>query len=370
LVIGVLNNFMSKDYYKILGVSKSATTDEIKRAYKKLAVKYHPDVNKEDGAEAKFKEINEAYQVLSDTQKRSNYDQFGSADIGGAGFGGGQGFGGFDFSGFSAGGFSSQGGPGWDELDDILGSFFGGGGRSSRRKEQRGSDVEILIELDFKESIFGIEREISYSIMDNCEECNGKGGTGLKNCNECGGSGFITKATRTILGSFAQTIPCQKCKGRGEVPENICRKCGGSGKTRQNKNIKVKVPAGVSQGSAIRIPGGGEAGIDGNGDLYLRIKVKSSKEFEREGYDIFNEVEIPYFTAVLGGKIDVATVDGKVVLTIPSGTESHTQFKLKGKGVPIPNQRKRGDHIVLVKIKVPKKLSREEREMLEKLKNF
>ena len=358
---------MSKDYYKTLNISKSASADDIKRAYKKLAVKYHPDVNKEAGAEAKFKEINEAYQVLSDPQKKSNYDQFGSADMGGAGFNrssGGQGFAGFDFSGFNTGG------GGFEGIDDIFDVFFGGGGnRGRRKKENRGRDVEILIELDFKEAVTGSEKDISYSVMSTCPDCHGAGGTNLKRCSQCGGEGQITKTQRTILGSFAQTVICPACKGRGEIPENVCRECGGSGKTRQTKNIKVKIPAGVNDGSAIRIAEGGEAGEDGAGDLYLRIKIKPNKEFEREGQDIFSEIEIPYSSATLGDRINIETVDGKVSLNIPAGTSSHTQFRLKGKGVPYPNNpRQRGDHLVTVKIRVPKKITREEREILEKLK--
>ena len=361
---------MSKDYYKILGIEKSSSQDEIKRAYKKLAVKHHPDVNKEAGAEAKFKEINEAYQVLSDPQKKSSYDRFGSADMGSAQGGQGGFGGGFDFSGFNGGGGFSQGG--FDGIEDIFDAFFGGGGgRGSRQKQNRGNDVELLVELDFKEAVFGEEKEISYSVMDNCEECHGKGGTGLKRCNDCGGSGYISRTTRTILGSFAQTSPCPKCKGRGEIPENVCRKCGGAGRTRQTKNLRVKIPAGVSDGSAVRIAGGGEAGGDGNGDLYLRIRVRPSKAFERDGYDIFSEKEISYSEAVLGSKVDVETVDGPVKLTIPEGTSSQTEFKLKGKGVPVPNQKgHRGDHYVIIKIKVPKRISREERELLEKLKDL
>lgn len=355
---------MSKDYYKILGIDKSANADQIKSAYKKLAVKHHPDVNKEVGAEAKFKEINEAYQVLSDPQKRSNYDQFGSADMGNmGGRSSGQGFGGFDFSGFS--------GEGVGGFEDIFDAFFGGGGRSKRRAENRGHDVEILIELDFKDAIFGTEKDISYSVMSACQDCSGTGGTNLKRCSECGGSGQVTRTTRTILGSFAQATICSRCKGKGEIPENTCRKCSGDGRTRQTKNIKVKIPAGVNDGSAIRIAEGGETGQDGDGDLYLRIKVKPSREFEREDQDIFSEAEISFPQATLGDKVKIETVDGFIDLNIPAGTASHTQFRLRGRGVPYPNNpRQRGDHLVLIKIKVPKKISREEREILEKLKGL
>ena len=358
---------MSKDYYKSLGIEKGASAEEIKSAYKKLARKYHPDINKESGAEEKFKEINEAYQVLSDPQKKSNYDQFGSADFGGQGFGGGQGGGFSGFSGFSSG----QGFGGFDDLGDVFDMFFGGGSsRSKERTRNRGSDIELLTEISFEEAVFGVEKEISYSLMDRCDECQGKGGTNLKKCSDCGGSGYVNKMTRTILGSFAQKTVCSKCKGKGEVPENICRKCGGSGKTRQTKRLKVKIPAGVNHGSAIRIAGAGEGGEE-NGDLYLRIKVREHDEFEREGYDIYSEVMISYSSAVLGDNIEVNTIDGKVKLNIPAGTMSHTQFKLRGKGVPHPNNnRTRGDQYITVKIEVPKKISREEKAILEKLKDL
>lgn len=357
---------MSKDYYNILGVSKSATPDDIKRAFKKLAVKYHPDVNKEKGAEEKFKEINEAYQVLSDPQKKSNYDQFGSADMGNMGgfsSGGGQGFGGFDFSGFNTG-------EGFGGFDDVFDIFFGGGGKRTKA-QNRGNDVEIILPLDFKEAVFGTEKDISYSVMDMCPECHGKGGTGLKKCSDCGGSGKVNRVTRTILGAFNQVQTCSSCKGRGEVPSEKCRKCGGASRIRQTKNIKVKIPAGVNSDSSIRIAGAGEGGQDGNGDLYLRIKINPHKEFIREGYDIFSEKEISFSSATLGDKVEVNTVDGPLKLVIPAGTQSHTEFRLKGKGVPHPNQREaRGDQYVTIKVRVPRKLSREEKEMLEKLKNI
>ncbi len=357
---------MSKDYYKILGVDKSASADEIKRAYKKLAVKHHPDVNKEAGAEAKFKEINEAYQVLSDPQKKANYDQFGSADMGnmgGQGFGGfSGGQGGFDFSNFSGEGFGG--------FDDVFDIFFGGGGKRTKA-QNRGSDVEIIMPLDFKEAVFGTEKDISYSVMDICPQCHGKGGSGLKKCSDCGGSGKVNRVTRTILGAFNQVQTCPVCKGRGEVPSEKCHKCGGASRIRQTKNIKVKIPAGVNNDSSIRIPGAGEGGQDGNGDLYLRIKINPHKEFIRDGYDIYSEKEISFSSATLGDKVEINTVDGPLKLVIPAGTQSHTEFRLKGKGVPHPNQRGvRGDHYVTIKVRIPRKLSREERDMLEKLKGL
>ncbi len=347
---------MSKDYYKTLGVDKNASTEEIKKAYKKLAIKYHPDKNKGDKtAEEKFKEINEAHHVLSNPEKRSSYDQFGTADFS-------QGGGGFDSSkGFSSGGWSSFGN---EDFSDIFDMFFGGG----RKREKRGNDIEIIMPLSFEESVFGVEKEISYSVLDKCPLCQGKGGENPRTCSRCGGSGKIAKTTRTVLGSFSQTTICPECKGKGRVPEKKCRECGGTGKTRQKKKLKVKIPAGVTNNSSVRIVGGGEAGDDRNGDLYLRIKVEPHREFKRRNYDIFSEKEISFTEAVLGDKIDINTLHGPVKMGIPAGTPSHTEFRLKGKGAPHPNGKARGDHYVLVKIKVPKKLSKEEKEILKKLK--
>ena len=361
---------MSKDYYKTLGVDKNASTEEIKSAYKKLALRYHPDKNKGDKtAEEKFKEINEAYQVLSNPEKRSSYDQFGTADFSGGNrqgfdFGGaGRGFDGFNFSSFGEEGFG-----------DIFDAFFGGG----RRKKKRGSDIEIIISLTFEEAVFGAEKEISYSVLDECPNCQGRGGENMKTCKQCNGSGKIVKATRTILGSFSQTTICPGCNGRGETPENKCRNCSGAGRTRQQKTLNVKIPAGVNNDSSIRIDSAGEAGEDGSprfgeagkGDLYLRIKVKPHKEFSRRGYDIYSEKEISFSSAALGEKIEVNTIYGPVQLNIPAGTSSHTEFRLKDKGVLHPTRKTKGDHFILIKIKVPKKLTREEKELLEKWKKI
>jgi len=358
---------MNKDYYKILGINKNASQEEIKKAYKKLALKYHPDRNKGNKeAEKKFKEINEAYQVLSNPHKRSAYDQFGTTD-----FSQYRSAGGWDFGGFSRG-FSSQDGSAWnfssfvdEDFSDIFNIFFG----RDKRKKKRGADIEIIVPLTFEEAVFGTEKNISYSVLDKCPTCKGMGGTNLKTCPQCQGSGTITKTIKTILGSFSQTITCPTCKSKGKIPENKCRTCGGTGTTRQQKNIKVKIPAGVNNDSSIRITEKGESGKGGRGDLYLRIKVEAHKEFRRSGYNIFSEKEISFSQACLGDKIEINTIWGPVKLNIPAGTQSHTEFVLKGKGISHPIKKSKGDHFVLIKIKVPKKLSKEEKEILEKLRN-
>ncbi|MBI2448293.1 molecular chaperone DnaJ [Candidatus Microgenomates bacterium] len=353
----------SKDYYQILGVPKSASADDIKRAFKKLAVKYHPDVNKEKNAEEKFKEINEAYQVLSDQEKRSQYDQFGTTDFGSSGRGGFSGFsqGGFDFSGFGQN--TNFGG-----IDDMFDIFFGGA--RGQKDRGRGRDIEIILQLTFEEAVFGAEKEIAYSIMDFCLVCGGKGGEKLKKCSTCQGAGKVQKTTRTILGSFAQTTICHTCEGRGEIPEITCSKCHGKGKTRQNKDVRVKIPAGVDEDSTIRLAEKGEAGQNVSGDLYLRIKVLPSKKFTREGTDIMTDQEISFAQAVLGDKIKIETIHGPIILNIPAGTKSHTHFVLRGKGVASPTGHGHGDHLVNIIIAVPKNLSREEKELLEKLKKI
>ncbi|MFA7308946.1 MAG: molecular chaperone DnaJ [Patescibacteria group bacterium] len=347
-----------KDYYNLLGITKSASEDEIKRAYKKLAVKYHPDVNKDPGAEAKFKEINEAYQVLSDPKKKSTYDQFGTADFngGGAGFGGG----GFDFSGFSGGGESFGG------FEDIFDAFFGG--QQKRSRGELGRDIEIIVPLSFEESVFGSEKSLSYSVLDTCQVCHGAGGEDLVTCTTCRGSGQVTKMARTILGSFQQASVCTTCHGTGHTPQKMCRTCHGQGATRQAKEITVTIPSGVDDGAALRVAGRGEMGPGGHGDLYLRLKVEKHRQFQREGDDIISSQTIPISLAVLGGTIGVETVHGSVELKIPAGTLSHTRFILKNKGVPRDNRSHKGDHIVTVIIQIPKHVSGADKEAFEALR--
>ena len=349
----------SKDYYAALGLEKGASDDEIKKAFRKLAIKYHPDKNQGNKeAEEKFKEINEAYQVLSDPEKKARYDQFGTADFDGSGFGAG-GFGGFDFS--DMGGFG-----------DIFESFFGGGGGSSRRRNgpTKGADIEYTLNLTFEEAIFGTEKEITINKNENCEECNGTGaraGSSPKTCDQCGGSGQVRVQRQTPLGSFVSTTTCDKCGGKGSIIENPCPTCSGKGKIRKRRVIKVKVPAGVDTGNIIPIRGQGEHGSNGGpaGDLYVRIHVASSKQFERRGNDIYIDTHISMSKAALGVEIVVPTVDGDVKYTIPEGTQSNTLFRLKGKGVPRVNSSGRGDQYVRVIVDIPKNLNDKQKEALK-----
>lgn len=349
----------SKDYYASLGLEKGASDDEIKRAFRKLAIKYHPDKNQGNKeAEEKFKEINEAYQVLSDPEKKARYDQFGTADFDGSGFGAG-GFGGFDFS--DMGGFG-----------DIFESFFGGGGSSSRRRNgpTRGADIEYTLNLTFEEAIFGTEKEITITKSENCEDCSGTGakaGSTPKTCDQCGGSGQVRVQRQTPLGSFVSTSSCDRCGGKGTIVDNPCQTCSGKGKVRKRRVISVKVPAGVDTGNIIPLRGQGEHGSNGGpaGDLYVRINVSSSKQFERRGNDIYIDTHISMAKAALGVEIVVPTVDGDVKYTIPEGTQSGTLFRLKGKGVPRVNATGRGDQYVRVIVDIPKNLNDKQKDALK-----
>ncbi len=350
---------MSKDYYQILGVSKSAGADEIKAAFRKLAHQHHPD--KPGGDEAKFKEANEAYQVLGDAEKRQKYDQFGSAAFENGGGGGGQGFGGFDFSGF-------QGGGGFEDLGDLFGSAFGfGGGRG--RRQHRGSDVQVDIDLSFTEAVFGIQKEISLTKENTCERCGGVGaepGTEMNTCEDCSGSGVKTVVQRTILGNMQTRVACPSCDGRGEVPKTTCTTCKGEGVIRGRKSLTINIPAGVDNGNVVRVRGEGQAVKGGeSGDLLIRIHVAADKRFGRVGDQIFSTALIGFTQAALGDSIGVETVDGPVSLKIPAGTQSGTEFRLRGKG--IPSRHGRGDQLVTVQVTTPKKLSREQRKLLEEL---
>lgn len=346
----------NRDYYEVLGLEKGASDDEIKKAFRKLAIKYHPDKNQGDAeAEGKFKEINEAYQVLSDPQKKAQYDQFGTADPG-AGFGSG-GFGGFDFS--DMGGFG-----------DIFDTFFGGGGSGRRRNgPTKGNDIEYTLNLTFEEAIFGVEKEISITRSENCEKCNGSGaepGTGVNTCTTCGGSGQVRVQKQTPLGSFVSTNTCDKCGGKGKVIDAPCHTCHGKGNVRKNRKITVNIPAGVDTGNVMPLRGQGEHGQNGGspGDLYIRIRVAPSKTFTRKGNDIYVDTHISMANAALGTEIKVSTVDGDVKYTIPSGTQSGTLFRLKGKGVPRVNSSGRGDQYVKVIVDIPKNLSEKAKEAL------
>ncbi|MDB5161862.1 MAG: Chaperone protein DnaJ [Candidatus Saccharibacteria bacterium] len=356
---------MSKrDYYEVLGVSKSASADEIKKAFRQAAVKHHPD--KEGGDEVKFKEINEAYDVLKDSQKRQRYDQFGHAGVGGSGGGGGYG-GGNPFEGFQGQNVNFDFGEG---LGDIFSQFFGGGGNGqARQAPQRGRDIEVNLQLSFEEAVFGIEQAIELDMDDECSHCHGttvEPGHDMKTCPTCKGSGQQTRVMNTMFGAIQQAVTCETCKGRGKIPEKVCTVCNGKGTERRKQTVKLKVPAGIDDGSTIRLSGRGEAiGQGQRGDLYVNIRVKAHKRFTREGDIILSEEHIPMVEAALGTEIDVETVDGTVRMKIPSGTQSGTDFKLSNHGVPHMNSDKRGPHIVNIIVDIPTKLSKQQKELLE-----
>lgn len=357
---------MSKrDYYEVLGVSKDASDDELKKAFRKAAVQHHPD--KEGGDETKFKEINEAYEVLKDKQKRQRYDQFGHAGVGGASGGGQAGGNPFEgFGGFGNGqGFEFNFGDGG--LGDIFGQFFGGG--QSQRGPQRGRDVETQIQLTFEEAVFGVERELSFDMEDECSHCHGttvEPGHELKTCPTCKGAGQQTRVMNTMFGPVQQAATCETCKGRGKVPEKVCSVCHGRGTERRKQEVTIKVPAGVDDGATIRLKERGEAMANGpKGDLYVHIRVKAHKKFTREGDLIISEEHVSMIDAALGTEINVETVDGKVRMKIPAGTQSGTDFKLTGHGVPHLRSERRGAHIVSIVVDTPTKLSKKQKELLE-----
>lgn len=348
-----------RDYYEILGVSKDADQKEIKKAYRRLARKYHPDVNKDDPkAEEKFKEISEAYAVLSDPEKRAQYDQFGHAGVDGQGF---------DFSDFTGGDFG-----GFGDFSDIFDLFFGGGmGSARRRGPRRGADLRYNLEIDFKEAVFGAEKELIIPRTETCSSCNGTGaknGNKIETCPRCNGTGEIRYAQRTPFGQFVQTRTCDLCGGEGKLIKELCPECGGRGQVKRSRRVTVKIPAGVSDGSKLRIAGEGEAGEKGAppGDLYIIIHVREHEFFSRRGDDIYCEVPISFVQAALGDEIEVPTVDGSSKMNIPQGTQPETAFRLRGKGVPRLNGHGRGDQIVIVKVVIPEKLSAEQKKLLEK----
>ena len=356
-----------RDYYEVLGVKKGASDDEIKKAFRKLAVKHHPD--KEGGDEAKFKEINEAYEVLKDEKKRSRYDQFGHAGVGGAGGGGYSGAN--PFEGFSSNGQNIHfdfGGGGFGDLGDIFGSFFGGGQRSSSG-QNRGRDVETSVNLTFKEAIFGTEKEISLNIDITCDHCDGSGaepGFGMKECPTCKGSGQEVRVINSLFGPIQQAQTCHTCRGRGQVSEKDCVQCDGRGVRREKQEISVKIPAGVDEGSVIRLSGHGEAIAGGTaGDLYVAIHVQPHKKFTREGDLVLSEETVSMIDAALGVELDVETIDGSLTIRIPAGTQSGTDFKLSGHGVPHLRGKTRGAHIITIKVETPTNLSKKQRELLE-----
>lgn len=350
---------MSKDYYKTLDVDKNATQDEIKKAFRKKAHKYHPD--KQTGDEKKFKEANEAYQNLSDKKKRAQYDRFGSSgpQMGGQG----QGFGGFDFGGAQAGGFDF----GDIDLGDLFGGGFGGGGRG--RQQQRGQDLQTRVDLTFKESVFGVKKSINLDHNKTCKDCSGSGAekaSDLETCSECNGAG---KVQQRMMGIFATVTDCPTCSGKGKIPKKKCKKCRGAGIVREKEVVDFQIPAGINHGDTLRISGKGEAVSGGmSGDLFVQISVSSDKKFRRSGYDLTLDQEITVSEAILGSKREIKLLDdSKIDIKIPAGTQSGTILRVSGKG--IKTDRVNGNLMVKVYVHIPKKLSKEAREALDVLQS-
>ncbi len=346
-----------RDYYEVLGVSKTATDDEIKKAFRQLAKKYHPDMHPGDAdCEAKFKEVNEAYEVLSDKEKRANYDRFGHD--------GPQGFGAGTYSGGFSGDFSGFG--------DIFDTFFGGGGARSARNSNgpvRGNDLQVDVRISFEEAAFGTQKEIEVLREEECDVCHGSGskeGTQPETCPICHGTGQVRSQQNTIFGSFASTRPCDRCHGTGKIIKEPCTRCNGKGRIRRKKRINVKIPAGIDNGQAITLRGEGEQGRrgGGNGDLYVRINVSNSDKFVRRGNDLFSGMNIDYSTAVLGGEVQVSTLEGTASLKIPEGTQPGTRFRLKNQGIVSVNGIGKGDLYVTVNITVPKRLTNKQKDLL------
>ena len=352
-----------RDYYEVLGVQKGAGEDELKKAYRKLARKYHPDLNKDNPEAAdKFKEVNEAYEVLSDKDKRAKYDQFGFAGVDPS-YGGGAGADGF------GGGFDMG------DLGDLFGSFFGGGfggGRSQRRNApQRGESIRQTVVLSFEEAAFGCEKEISIERVEQCDTCRGTGcekGTTAEVCPDCRGTGMVQQRRQTPLGFMSTSAPCGRCGGKGRIIHQPCKACHGSGQLRRRKTLKVTIPAGIDNGQTISLRGQGNAGRNGGpaGDLLIVIAVRPHEIFRREGTSVLCEAPITFTQAVLGAELEIPTIDGKVKYSIPEGTQSGTTFRLKGKGIPGLNGRARGDQYVTVYIETPRNLNREQKEALRK----
>ena len=355
-----------RDYYEVLGVSKGASDDEIKKAYRKLAKKYHPDVNKNNPEAAeKFKEASEAYEILSDKEKRSRYDQFGFAGVDPSYGGGAGGAGGFS-------GFSDFG-----DLGDIFGSFFGGGfGGGSRQNRanapRQGESVRRTVVLDFEEAAFGCEKEITIDRVEKCTECDGTGaekGSSPETCSNCHGTGTVQQTQRTPFGAFSSTASCPNCHGTGKIIHKPCKKCHGSGTERKQRKLQVKLPAGIDDGQSVALRGQGGAGTNGGpaGDVIVTVSIRPHPLFQRDGYDVWCEVPISYAQACLGEKLIVPTIDGKVEYTMPAGTQPGTVFRMRGKGIQAVNGRGRGDQYVKVTLEVPKNLNDKQKKLLREL---
>ena len=353
-------NENKRDYYEVLGVEKGAADEQIKKAYRRLAAKYHPDVNHEPDAEKKFKEINEAYEVLSDSEKRSRYDQFGFAGVDpnfnpNAGFGGG--FGGF-------GGFG--------DLGDIFGDFFGGGSRSSGRSAnapRRGENIVAQVQITFEEAAFGVKKEINVARVENCDKCGGSGaapGTQPETCSNCHGTGSV-RTTQNFMGMTMQSqSPCPKCKGKGTIITTPCERCKGKGKIRRSHKIAVDIPAGIDDGQSVRVREQGNAGANGgpNGDVLVAVSIAPHAIFERDGANVLCEMPISFTQAACGAEIEVPTLDGKVRYNVPEGTQTGTTFRLKGKGIPYVGYKNRGDQYVTVVVETPTRLTKEQKDIL------
>lgn len=348
-----------RDYYEVLGVDKSASADEIKKAYRKLAKQYHPDVNPGDkSSEAKFKEANEAYSILSDDQKRSNYDRFGHAAFDGSG-----------------GGFSGFEGFGFGGLDDLFESFMGGGfgrSRAKRNGPQRGNDLQYAMEITFEEAAFGVTKEVALSRLQNCSVCSGSGakpGTSAETCKHCQGTGQIRYTQSTPFGQFVNVKTCDVCRGEGKIITHPCETCNGKGRVSKNSRISINIPSGIDEGQTISLKGEGEPGLRGGpaGDLYVTIHIKPHALFKREGYDVVCDIPISFTQAALGAEIDIPTIDGMIKHTVPEGTQTGTVFKLKGKGIKHLRSNARGDEYIRVNVEVPTKLSQKQKELLRQL---
>jgi len=354
---------MAKDYYKTLGVDKGASKDEIKKAFRKLAHEHHPDKNPKNAD--KFKEISEAYSTLSDDNKRAQYDQFG--DAGASGFGGG------GFNGQGQGGFGGFGGDGVEfDLGDIFGSVFGGGGRSAK-KQRRGRDIEIDIELDFKSSIFGKEEQIQVSKDSTCKHCDGTRGepnSKFDDCVTCHGTGTVHEIKRTFFGQMQNAVTCDKCFGTGKVPYEKCHVCRGTGTTHSTETINIAIPAGINPGDALKVQGKGESVTGGiSGDLFVKFHIKKHPKIVKDGYNLIYPLEIKLTDAMLGADVRVEALDGELTLTIPSGITHGEMLRVRGRGVPMDNRgSQRGDLLFKISINIPKKLSRESKKLLEDLR--
>jgi molecular chaperone DnaJ len=354
---------MQKDLYGVLGLSKGASIDEIKKAYRRLSKELHPDKRKGDTAsEKQYKEVNEAYEILSNPKKKQAYDQFGvTGDASGSPFGGA--------------GFSPFSGEGFGSFGDIFDSFFGGGRSGPSKEHQRGADQEVVVELDLKDIVTGVDRTISVRKYVSCSACDGKGAerdSSMKTCDACGGTGQITRTSRSIFGTIQQSSVCTTCEGSGQIPEHPCGNCTGEGRLLEQTDITVEIPPGIEDRQTLRVQGKGEVGKRGgqSGDLYVTVRVRPDSRFIREGENVRSRLTLSVTDAILGTQKSIETVEGEVTLDVPSGTQPSQVLRLKGKGLPVLSSSRRGDHFVDVSVDIPTKLSRKERQLIEDLKEM